>query len=139
MYKPLIAALIACASSQAGAYPTRFPVYEPQYIFDGQYTAALQQHAQQWRLLPLRGDEVDVSTARCANANVPRGLWYVSPDGDGKLQLVAPSVTSLPKDFPERVTLRRCGEQADTHTTLFIPAEAFDWIAANAGTVLIDD
>jgi hypothetical protein len=142
MFKPLVAALIACVSLQAGAYPHRFPNYDPQYIFDGQYTAALQEHAQQWRLLPLRGEEVDVSVAaaKCASgASVPHGLWYVSQDADGKLQLVAPSVTTLPEGFPDHVALRDCAEKADARTTLFVPAQALDWIGQNAGTVLIDD
>jgi hypothetical protein len=142
MLKLLSAALVACVSLQASAYPTRFPNYDAQYIFDGQYTAALQEHARQWRLLPLRGDEIDVSIAAthcAAGANVPHGLWYVSSDADGKLQLVAPSVTTLPQGFPEHIALRNCEEKADTRTTLFVPAKALDWIAQNAGTVLIDD
>ena len=140
MLKSTLAALIACVSLQAGAYVHRFPDYEPQYIFDGQYTAMLQQSAHRWRLLPLRGEEVDVAAANCsAGANVPRGLWFVTPDADGKLQLEAPSVTDLPQDAPTRIALRSCGEQADTRTTLFVPAQALDWIATNAGTVLIDD
>ena len=140
MLKSIVAALIACVSLQAGAYVNRFPDYEPQYIFDGQYTARLQQGAQQWRLLPLRGDEVDIAAASCAaGAHVPNGLWFVTSGADGKLQLEAPSVTALPQDYPARVALRGCGESADAPATLFVPAQALDWIAANAGTVLIDD
>lgn len=142
MFKSALAALIACASLQANAYVHRFPAYEPQLIFDGQYTAALQQHAQHWHLLPLRGDQIDVSarTASCSNsATLPKGLWFVTPDAAGKLQLVAPSVTTLPAGFPDNVALRSCGEHADARTTLFVPAQALDWIAQNAGTVLIDD
>ena len=138
----LAVALVACFSLQAAAYVNRFPNYDPQYIFDGQYTAALQQHAQQWHLLPLRGEQIEVSerAANCAsNSIVPNGLWFVTQDSSGKLQLVAPSVTNLPAGFPDNVALRSCGEQADTRTTLFVPAKALDWIAQNAGTVLIDD
>ena len=138
----LAVALVACFSLQAGAYVNRFPNYDAQYIFDGQYTAALQQHARQWHLLPLRGEQIEVSerAANCANnSSVPNGLWFVTQDSAGKLQLVAPSVTKLPAGFPDNVALRSCGEQADTRTTLFVPAQALDWIAQNAGTVLIDD
>jgi hypothetical protein len=139
MFKAIFASLVACISMQTGAYMHRFPTYDPQYIFDGQYTAALQQHAQHWRLLPLRGEQVDV-TENCRNsASVPAGLWYVSQDSDGKLQLVAPSVTTLPEGFPDHVALRACGEQSSAQAALFVPATALEWIAANAGTVLIDD
>jgi len=137
-----LTALIACVSLQASAYVNRFPTYEPQYIFDGQYTAALRKHAHQWHLLPLRGEQIQVSdnAAQCAaSTNVPNGLWFVTQDAAGKLQLVAPSVTKLPQGFPDNVALRACGEQADTRTTLFVPGQALDWIAQNAGTVLIDD
>lgn len=139
MFKATLAALVACISMQASAYVNRFPTYDPQYIFDGQYTAALQQHAHHWRLLPLRGEQVDVTENCNSSARVPKGLWYVSPDADGRLQLVAPSVTTLPEGFPESVALRNCGEQSTARATLFVPAKALDWIGANAGTVLIDD
>lgn len=141
-FRSTLAALVACVSLQASAYVNRFPNYEPQYIFDGQYTAALQQHAHQWHLLPLRGEALEVSdtAAHCAdNTAVPNGLWFVTQDGAGKLQLIAPSVTRLPAGFPDTVALRACGEPADTRTTLFVPDQALNWIASNAGTVLIDD
>ena len=138
MLKSLLASLItAGVALHAGA--TARPSYDAQYIFDGQYTAALQQHAQRWRLLPLRGGEVDVAANCAAGAALPKGLWYVTPDADGRPQLEAPSVTQLPPDFPQRVALRRCGESGSQQATLFVPAQALDWIAANAGTVLIDD
>jgi len=140
MLKSTVAALIACVSLQASAYVNRFPDYEPQYIFDGQYTAVLQQAKHQWRLLPLRGDEVEVAAANCASgAHMPGGLWFVTSDANGKLQLEAPSVTTLPQNFPAQIALRNCGESADGQATLFVPAQALDWIASNAGTVLIDD
>ena len=143
MLKFTLAALVAGLSLQAGAYPHRFPAYEPQYIFDGQYTAQLQQHRQHWRLLPLRGAAIDVAQddAKCSGTRIamPNGLWFVTQDGDGKPQLEAPSVTVLPQGFPARIALRGCGDQADAHSTLFVPERALSWIEQNAGTVLIDE
>ena len=142
MLKSTLAALVACMSLQAGAYVNRFPAYEPQYIFDGQYTAALQQHAQHWRLLPLRGEAIDVAQeeSNCGTRiALPNGLWFVTQDGDGRPQLEAPSVTVLPQGFPARIALRGCGDQADARSTLFVPERALSWIAQNAGTVLIDE
>jgi len=139
--KPILAAAVlavAIAAAAAGASAVRQPSYDPQYIFDGQYTAALQQHARRWRLLPLRGEEVDVAAA-CDSRSVPAGLWYVTPDEAGRLELLAPSVTALPGGFPQHVALRACGDTATAGATLFVPAAALDWIAANAGTVLIDE
>jgi hypothetical protein len=88
------------------------------------------------------GEEVDVtdSSAKCSSdETIPTGLWYVSRDADGKLQIVAPSVTELPNAFPQQVALRACGEEADEGVTLFVPDVAMNWIRTNVGAVLIDD
>ena len=90
---------------------------EPLYIFDGQYTATLEQSAHRWRLLPLRGDEVDVTdhAKDCGSRKpIPNGLWFVSQDDNGQPLLVAPSVTALPAGFPQHVALRACGEPTAT-------------------------
>ena len=132
------AVLVLGVALQANASRAR-PNYEPQYIFDGQYTAELQQHERRWRLLPLRGEEVDVAGDCASGAALPAGLWFVTPDSNGKLQLEAPSVTTLPDGFPQRIALRSCGEAGDVRTTLFVPTQALDWIGTNAGTVLIGE
>lgn len=141
MSKQSSIALFASAALGAGALAAATPTYEPLYIFDGQYTATLQQHAHHWHLQPLRGDEVDVidHAKDCGSRKpIPNGLWFVSQDAAGKPQLVAPSVTALPAGFPQRVALAACGEKADGDA-LFVPAVALAWINANVGTVLIDD
>jgi hypothetical protein len=141
MSKPSLIALFASAALGAGTLAAATPTYEPLYIFDGQYTATLQQHAHHWRLQPLRGDEVDVidHAKDCGSRKpIPNGLWFVSQDAAGKPQLVGPSVTPLPSGFPQHVALAACGEKADGDA-LFVPAVALAWINANVGTVLIDD
>ena len=138
---PAIASFVVAALITAGSVAAT-PTYEPLYIFDGQYTATLQQHAHRWQLQPLRGDEIDVvdHAADCGSAApIPKGLWLVSQDGDGHPQLVAPSVTALPAGFPQHVALRACGEQSDGELALFVPPVALNWIAANVGSVLLDD
>lgn len=142
MFKHSLIALFAAAALGAGALAAATPTYEPLYIFDGQYTATLQQHAHRWQLQPLRGDEVDVidHAQDCGSREpIPHGLWFVSQDASGKPQLVAPSVTALPNGFPQHVALRACGEKADGELALYVPAVALNWINENAGTVLIDD
>jgi hypothetical protein len=142
MLKHSLSALIATAALASGAPANGMPTYEPVYITDGQYTATLLQHSHLWRLQPLRGDEVDITdhSAACgSNKPVPNGLWYVSQDGNGRPELVAPSVTELPAGFPQHVSLRACGEKSDGDFVLFVPPVALNWINDFVGTVLIDD
>jgi hypothetical protein len=142
MLKQSLIALFAATAIGAGTLAAATPTYEPLYIFDGQYTATLKQHSHRWQLQPLRGDAVDVidHAQDCGSREpIPHGLWFVSQDGSGKPQLVAPSVTALPNGFPQRVALRACGEKADGEVALFVPAVALSWINSNVGTVLIDD
>lgn len=139
--RPLSAFFIA-AAFMAGVAAAATPAFDPVYIVDGQYTAVLEQHAHRWRLLPLRGDEVDVtdqSTTCGSRTRIPNGLWYVTQDVEGRALLVAPSVTTLPSGFPTQVPLRACGESGTPDATLFVPAVALAWINSNVGTVKIDD
>jgi hypothetical protein len=142
MLKHSLVTFIAGALLGTSAAVAGHPNYEPIYITDGQYDAALKQGERVWRLLPLWGDEVDVTDKAkgCNNGvSMPHGLWYVTQDDTGRPLLLAPSVTSLPPGFPEQVALRACGEAADVGTALFVPAVAFEWISEHAGTVLIDE
>jgi hypothetical protein len=142
MFKHSLTTLVASAMLGTAASAAGHPNYEPIYITDGQYTATLKQSAHLWRLLPLRGEEVDVTdkARNCASGvKIAHGLWYVTQDDNGRPLLVAPSVTPLPTGFPEQVALRACGEPTDTDAALFVPAVAMEWISEHAGTVLIDD
>ena len=142
MFKHSLIALFAAAATGAGMLAAATPIYEPLYIFDGQYTATLKQHSHRWQLQPLRGAEVEVSdhAKDCGSSKpIPNGLWFVSQDAEGKPQLVAPSVTALPAGFPQHVAMRACGDKADDDVALYVPAVALNWINANVGSVLIDD
>jgi hypothetical protein len=142
MFKRLLSGISIGAALAAGSAGAAAPAFEPVYIVDGQYTAVLEQHAHRWRMLPLRGDEIDVtdrSTACGSSTPIPNGLWYVTQDVSGQALLVAPSMTTLPAGFPNHVPLRVCGESATADATLFVPAVALAWINSNVGTVKIDD
>lgn len=142
MFKHSLSTLFGVAALTAAGLAAATATYEPLYIFDGQYTATLQQHTHRWQLQPLRGDEIDVidHASDCGSkAPIPNGLWLVTQDGDGRPQLVAPSVTALPAGFPQHVALRACGEKSDGELALFVPPVALNWIAANVGSVLLDD
>jgi hypothetical protein len=117
---------------------TRLPP-KPVYFEGGQYSAALAQGARQWRLQPLVGDDVEVTDRACINrTHVPDGVWLVSRDADGRLQLLAPSSTILPTGYPEQIALRACGE-AGTDTALQVPPVVLAWIDNNVSSVLIDE
>jgi hypothetical protein len=133
----LLTASVACA-----AVAMDRAVDKPLFIVDSQYTAALHQRAHRWQLRPYSGEVVDVTdvSAKCgSDAAIPTGLWYITQDADGKLQMIAPSVTELPGNFPQQVALRACGDEADTGVTLFVPAIAMNWIRTNVGAVLVDE
>jgi len=126
----------AALASAAGL--VRLP-QKPVYFDNGQYSAALSQGARQWRLQPLAGDDVDVIDRACINrTHVPIGVWLVSRDSDGQLQLLAPSSTILPAGYPQQIALHACGA-ADADTSLQVPAVVLAWLEANVNSVLIDD
>lgn len=142
MLKQSITILVAAAALSAGAPAGAKPAYEPIYITDGQFTATLEQRSHRWRLQPLHGDEVDIvdHADDCGSSEpIPHGLWYVSQDDSGHPELIAPSVTPLPEGFPQRVTMKACGDKSGKGVVLFVPAVALQWINDHVGTVLIDD
>ena len=142
MRKPLVVSLLIATFGIGAAAAASAANYDAVYITDGQFTATLEQHSHRWRLQPLRGEEVDISdhSNSCGSREpIPHGLWYVSQDGTGRPQLVAPSVTPLPSGFPQHVALRACGDANDDALALFVPAVALAWINDHVGSVLIDD
>ena len=142
MLKHSLIALFAGSALVAGAPASGKPAYEPIYITDGQYTATLQQRSHHWTLQPLRGDVVDITdhSKTCGSSTpMPTGLWYVSQDDRGRVQLVAPSVTALPAGFPQHVAVLPCGETSQDSVALFVPPVALHWISDYVGSVLIAD
>jgi hypothetical protein len=139
MLKSTLQTLVASiALGFAVAAPANIP-NDPVYFDGGQYSASLLQGAHLWRLQPLAGDDVDVIDRTCVNRSpVPRGIWLVSRDADGRAELIAPSSTQLPTGYPDQIALRACGEKTDT-TMLAVPPVVLDWILANVNSVLIDD
>jgi hypothetical protein len=112
------------------------------YFDGGQYTAALEQHTHHWRLLPMQGDDVDVSDGASACANrlhVPHGVWMVTRNTAGQPQLLAPSATLLPGGFPQQLELRACSDDVDDANVLRVPDVVLDWIKNNVSSVMIND
>ncbi|HZP67653.1 MAG TPA: hypothetical protein VFB32_15225 [Rudaea sp.] len=130
---PFAAALVVAASATAADLPV--------YFDQGQYTATLDQAAQRWHLTPFQGAEVDIvgRTEDCGGqTHVPQGVWLVSRDAAGRLELVAPSATALPHDFPDRLGLEACGGTAQG-AALQVPEVVLEWLARNVSSVMIDD
>lgn len=129
----LVAATLAAQVAQA---KPREP--EAVFIAGSQYSAVLSQADRSWRLLPLDGADVELRTngATCAGStSLARGVWVVSRDEAGRLELVAPSTTSLADGAPAHVALVACGD-ADARTPAVVaPRVLVDWLATSAGAV----
>lgn len=138
MFKLTFAALAGGAALASAMASTHLP-QKPVYFDGGQFSATLSQNARQWRLQPLAGDEVEVTDRSCMNrSHVPNGVWLVSHDDNGHLQLIAPSATILPVGYPEQIALRACGDSG-TDTALQVPPVVLAWIENNVNSVLIDE
>jgi hypothetical protein len=126
------------AATVAYAAPPSDPIEDAGPVFNAgsQYTAVLDQAHGRWQLLPLSGQDLAIDTGACANGNVlPKGVWLVTRDADGRVQLVAPSTTALPAGAADTVAVRSCDEAgADA---LAVPQPLIDLLAADAGAVLI--
>ena len=109
---------------------------EAVFVAGGQYTASLDQTRNEWRFLPLNGQDVVVDAGSCATgALLPAGVWLLQVDGQGRPELVAPSVTRLPAGSPDHVGLRAC-DQAQGRE-LAVPQTVLDLLAANTGAVYV--
>ena len=103
-----------------------------------QYTAVFHQARGQWQILPATGQDLAIDTGECANGTVhPRGVWLVSRDDQGRVQLVAPSTTVLAAGQADTIAVRAC-DQAGADA-LALPQPLIDLLASDTGAVLIDE
>jgi len=108
------------------------------YTAGSQYTATLTQTGSHWRLQPVAGQDVAISTGTCSTgAMVAPGLWLLVRDHQGGLELVAPSATTLPAGHSGRVALRAC-DQAHGRD-LAVPQTVLDLLADGTGAILVED
>ena len=87
----LLAALAAASAVASTAT-------DPVYVAGSSYTAVLDQQAQRWTLIPLDGQDFEVTSnaKSCASGTtIASGLWLVGRDANGNPELVAPSATDL--------------------------------------------
>jgi hypothetical protein len=132
----LLAAMALVAGSATAAIAADD---EPVYVAGGQYTAVLHTQSGRWEVLSLDGQDIDISTSRCAvSTDIPRGVWMLVRDAEGRPELRAPSALALPAGHPETVALRGCGETGGQVPTVHAPQQLIDWIAATSGAVFVD-
>ena len=116
------------------------PVEDTGPVFNAgsQYTAVYRQSRGEWQILPATGQDLAIDTGDCATGAVhPKGVWLVSRDDAGRVQLVAPSTTELPAGAADTIAVRAC-DQAEPDA-LVLPQPLIDLLAADTGAVLIDE
>lgn len=130
----LLTASVAAAAPQDAAIEDAGPVFNA----GSQYTAVYRQSLGQWRILPATGQDLDIATGDCATGSVhPKGVWLVTRDDQGRVQLLAPSTTDLPAGTADTIAVRAC-DQAEPGA-LVLPQPLIDLLAADTGAVLIDE
>ena len=109
----------------------------PVFNASSQYTAAYHQARGEWRILPASGQDLVIATGDCATGTVhPKGVWLVTRDDAGRVQLVAPSTTELPAGASDTIAVRACNDpEADA---LVLPQPLIDLLASDAGAVWIE-
>lgn len=109
----------------------------PVYQNGSQYTAVLDSHKAQWRLLPSDGQDfaIQLDKSCTSTATVPAGLWLLTRDADGKPELLAPSQTNLPAGHSGHVPVVACDEKQGNGVAL--PASLIQWLSDNTGAVYV--
>jgi len=135
--------LIAVAALAAAAAQAKPRAADPVFVAGSQYSAVLSQADRSWRLLPLDGADVELRAgggASCASsAPLARGVWLVTRDESGRLELVAPSSTALAAGAPTHVALVACGDADARSPAVVAPRVLVDWLGSSAGAVYADE
>jgi len=108
------------------------------YQAGSQYTAVLDSHNAQWRLLPGDGQDFAIQIDKnChTSAQVPAGLWLLTRDAEGKPELLAPSQTVLPAGHSGHVPVVSCADGQGN--ALAIPASLIEWLSDNTGAIYVE-
>jgi hypothetical protein len=133
-----LVALLTATVAHAAPPSTDIEDAGPVFNAGSQYTAVYHQAQGQWQILPATGQDLAVATGDCATGSVhPKGVWLVTRDAEGRVQLLAPSTTELPAGAADTIAVRACDQpEADA---LVLPQPLIDLLASDAGAVLIDD
>lgn len=133
----LLSTLILATHAAAAAAP----VADDAIFLEGtRYSAVLSRSQGAWRLLPADGSDIKLRvSADCgAGASLPRGLWLLTRDGEGRPELVAPSATPLPAGHPGHVRLVDCeGRVARGEPALALPQGLVEWLEHRSGSIYV--
>ena len=125
----------------AGAAPAHAAGIEdagPVFTAGSHYSAVYRQSSGRWQILPATGQDLVIDTGDCATGvRHPEGVWLVSRDDQGRVQLVAPSTTVLAPGQADTIAVRSCDQPGDQ--ALVLPQPLIDLLAADTGAVLIDE
>ena len=136
----LLTATVAHAETLPAAPAAANDIEDAGPVFNAgsQYTAVFHQSQGRWSILPATGQDLTIAIGDCATGDVhPRGVWLVSRDDAGRVQLVAPSTTVLPAGAADTLAVRAC-DQAEPGAVV-LPQPLIDLLAADTGAVLIDE
>ena len=136
LLKGLVTGFVVLATSMALGAAT--PAEQPALIVDSQYSASFDQGRGSWILVPPAGGVVmQQNVGRCRDDRaISPGLWLVTRDAVGRIELVAPSVTPLPAGHPERIPVLACdSSEADG---LHLPRPLIDALLRDHGVVRIE-
>ncbi|MBK7144352.1 MAG: hypothetical protein IPH76_03805 [Xanthomonadales bacterium] len=113
------------------------PADLPQLIADTQYTAVYMQSDGSWLLQPPGAGLLVRQGARCRDdARIAPGLWLLTTDAVGQVELLAPSVTPLPPDT--RSASRCCLANRVSAAASHLPAALIQTLLREHGAVRID-
>ncbi|KFN51165.1 hypothetical protein [Arenimonas composti] len=133
--KALAALFLALLLAPAAA-PAAVPVADDAVFVEGaRYDAVLDAASGAWRLLPIRGADLQVRVdAACRTGTaLPPGLWLVSSDALGRPVLLALSSTPLPPGHRGVVPIVGC--DAAVAGALAVPAGVAAWLQQHSGVV----
>ncbi|HQW80727.1 MAG: hypothetical protein IPF83_04585 [Rhodanobacteraceae bacterium] len=109
----------------------------PALISETQYTAVFTQTPGSWLLHPAAAGALMRLNVHCRDdAAIAPGLWLVTTDAVGQVELVAPSVTVLPPRHPQRIPLLAC-DSAESGG-LHLPAALIRTLVREHGVVRVD-
>jgi hypothetical protein len=114
----------------------------PYYQAGSHYNAVLNSAKGTLQLLPSNGDDFTVQLdAHCRNTQkIPAGIWLLTRDASGALELVAPSQTVLPAGHSGAIAIISCdvATPSGSVNTLKLPGSMLDWLEQHAGNIYVE-
>jgi hypothetical protein len=111
---------------------------EPALTSESQFTVDFDQSQGIWTLMGADDQNHIANVGRCReDRKLAEGLWLITRDQHGTVELVAPSVTRLAPGEPDRVLLTAC--DSSESSALHVPRDLIAQLVDQHGVVLIHD